>query len=175
MAIFQSAAYMGGAIFRTLGDQPAEITTTIEVPANYRLLTTDKLLAFRVGEGHSIDEVIVRSEALDNAQTPTLTLNVGYEAAVAADDPDAFAAAATFPRAGGQSQVENGGTPAFAVGALAPINEVLDIVAIPAANAAAAAGTGTLGTGVTAKTLTVTAKISRKVNAPSGTPYTYGS
>jgi hypothetical protein len=175
MAIYQSAAYMGDANFRTLGDQPAEITATIEIPANTRLTTADKLLFLHIGEAHSIDEVVVRFEALDNAQTPTLTLNVGYETVIAADDPDAFLAASTLGRAGGQAQVENGGNPAFAVGALAPINEILDLVAIPAANAASAAGTGTLGTGISAKSVTLTAKISRKTSGLQGTPYRYGA
>ncbi len=124
-----------------------------------------------------MDEVVVRFGGLDLAQTPTLTMDVGYEAAVAADDPNAFVAASTVARAGGQVQVENGGDDPFAVGALAPIAEVIDVVAIPAASAAAAAGSGSLGPGASNGFLTVTAKISRRITAPDPTvtPYDYGA
>ena len=177
MATFQSSAYLNANIFRTVGDQPAEITATVEIPAGKRLLTTDKLYLFKVGADHSVDEVVVRFGGLDLAQTPTLTMDVGYEAAVAVDDPNAFVAASTLARTGGQVQVENGGDDPFAVGALAPISETIDIVAIPAASAAAAAGSGSLGPGATNGYLTVTAKISRRINAidPSVTPYDYGA
>lgn len=174
MATFYSPAYLGGNKFRTIGDQPAEITATVEIPAGYSLQTTDKLYFFKIGEDHSIDEVTVRFGALDNAQTATLTMDVGYEAAVATDDPNAFVAASTSARAGGQVRVENGGDDPFAVGALAPIAEVLDIVAVPAASAASSAGSGSLGPGATNGYVTVTAKINRRVNAfdPLVTPYT---
>lgn len=176
MAIYQSAAYMGGAVFRTLGDQPAEITASVEIPAGVRLLTTDKLYFFRVGEGHAINEVQIRFEALDNAQTPTLTMDVGYEAAVAADDRDAFLVASTLGRAGGAAQVENGGNNPFPVGQLAPFNEVLDITAIPLAATAAAAGTGQLGTGTAPRRVTITAKLSRSISGLQvNPPYSYGA
>jgi hypothetical protein len=167
MAIFNSNAYNGGAIFRVLGDQPAEITATIEVPAGYRLLTTDVLNAFRIGADHSIDEITARFSALDRAQAPALTLNVGYLVEAGTDDNDAFIAASTVGRAGGQVHVENGGDDPFAVGALAPLNEVADVVVIPAAAANATAGTGQVGTGDAPGFITITAKISRRVNSPS--------
>lgn len=177
MAIFKSSAYLNGNIFRTVGDQPAEITATVEIPAGYALQTADKLYAFKVGADHSVEEVVVRFGGLDLAQTPTLTMDVGYEAAVATDDPNAFIAASTVARAGGQVQVENGGDDPFAVGALAPISETIDIVAAPAASAAAAAGSGSLGPGSSNGFVTITAKLSRRVNAidPSVTPYDYGA
>lgn len=177
MATYKSSAYLNANIFRTVGDQPAEVTATVEIPAGKRLLTTDKLYLFKLGADHSVDEVVVRFGGLDLAQTPTLTMDVGYEAAVATDDPNAFVAASTLARAGGQIQVENGGDDPFAVGALAPIAETIDIVAIPAASAAAAAGSGSLGPGAENGFITVTAKISRRVNAidPSVTPYDYGA
>jgi hypothetical protein len=167
MATFNSNAYNGGAIFRVLGDQPAEITATIEVPEGHRLLTTDVLNAFRIGADHSIDEITARFSALDRAQAPTLTLDVGYLVAVGTDDQNAFIAASTVGRAGGQVRVENGGDDPFAVGALAPLNEVADIVVIPAAAAHTVAGSGQIGTGDAPGFVTITAKISRRVNAPS--------
>lgn len=176
MAIYQSAAYMGGAVFRTLSDQPVEITASVEIPANTRLLTTDKLYFFRIGENHAINEVQIRFEALDNAQTPTLTMDVGYEAVVAADDRDAFLVASTLARAGGAAQVENGGNNPFPVGQLAPFNEVLDITAIPLAATAVAAGSGSLGTGSAPRRATITAKLSRSVNGLTFLPpYAYGA
>lgn len=177
MAIFKSAAYLNANIFRTVSDQPAEISATIEIPAGYALQTADKLYAFKVGAGHSVDEVTVRFGALDLAQTPTLTMDVGYEAAVATDDPNAFVAASTAARAGGQVSVENGGDDPFAVGALAPLDEVIDVVAIPAASASSTAGSGSVGPSATSNYVTVTAKISRRINAldPSVTPYDYGA
>lgn len=176
MAIFKSRAYLGGNVFRTLADQPAEISATIEIPAGYRLLTTDKLFAFKIGAGHAIADVRVRFGGLDLAQTPTLTANVGYEAAIAVDDPDAFVAASTLARLGGTAVVENGGSPAFAVGLLAPLTEEIDILVTPAASAAAAAGSGSLGPGASIGFVTVTAKISRRITAPdpSVAPYDYG-
>lgn len=177
MATFKSNAYLNPNVFRTLGDQPAEISATIEIPAGYALQTADKLYAFKVGANHSVDEVVVRFGGLDLAQTPTLTLDVGYEAAVAADDPNAFIAASTVARAGGQVGVENGGDDPFAVGALAPLTEEIDILVSPAASAAAAAGSGSLGPGASNGFVTVTAKISRRITAPdpSVTPYDYGA
>lgn len=173
---FYSSAYIGGVPFRTVADQPAEITATVEIPALYKLQTADKLYLFKLGADHSIDEITVRFGALDNAQTPTLTMDVGYEAAVATDDPNAFVAASTVARAGGQVRVENGGDDPFAVGALAPIGETVDILAVPAASAAAAAGSGALGPGNSKGYLTVTAKISRRVNTidPDIGPYRPG-
>ena len=177
MATYQSSAYLNANIFRTVGDQPAEITATVEIPAGKRLLTTDKLYLFKVGADHTVQEVVVTFDGLDLAQTPTLTMDVGYEAAVATDDPNAFVAASTLARAGGTIQVENGGDDPFALGALAALGETIDIVAIPAASAAAAAGSGSLGPGSTNGFVTVTAKISRRINAidPSVTPYDYGA
>lgn len=174
---FKSPAYLGGNRFRTVGDQPAEITATVEIPAGYALQTADKLYFFKIGEGHSIDHITVRFGALDNAQTATLTMDVGYEAAVATDDDNAFVSASTLGRLGGQVQVENGGDDPYAVGALAPIDEVLDIFASPAASAAAAAGSGSLGPGAVNGYVTCTALISRRVNAldPTVTPYDYGA
>ena len=176
MANFYSHAYLGGNIFRTVGEQDADIAATIELPAGYVLQTTDKLYFFRVGANHSIDHIKVRTEALDNAQTPTLTLDVGYEVDVGTDDDNAFVAASTLARAGGQVQVENGGDDPFAVGALAPLDETAHIFASAAAAAAAAAGSGSLGTGATNKAITCTAKLSRKTSVldPDVTPYHAG-
>jgi hypothetical protein len=176
MATFQSNAYLGGYIHRTIGDQPLEVTATVEIPAGYTLQTADKLYFFKVGANHSVDNVKVRFGALDNAQTATLTVDVGYEAAVATDDPNAFVAASTLGRLGGQVQVENGGDDPFAVGALAPIAENIDIMAQPAASAAAAAGSGALGPGAVNGFITVTANVTRRITAPdpSFTPYDYG-
>lgn len=173
MATFYSNAYLGGNEFRVVGDQPAEITASVEVPAGYALQTADKLYLFKVGADHSIDEITVRVADLDRAQTPTLTLDVGYEAAVATDDPNAFVSASTLGQTGGQVRVENGGDDPFAVGALAPISETLDIVAAPAASASSTAGSGAVGPAAGANFLTVTAKLSRRVNAPDPlvTPY----
>lgn len=176
MATFYSNAYVGGNVFRVVGDQPAEITATVEVPAGYALQTADKLYFFKLGANHSVDEVVVRFGALDNAQTATLTMDVGYEAAVATDDPNAFVSASTLGRLGGQIQVENGGDDPFAVGALAPIAETIEVLAVPAASAAAAAGSGSLGPGAVNGYVTVTAKIAKRVTAPDplNPPYDYG-
>jgi hypothetical protein len=172
---FKSPAYLGGNKFRTTGDQPIEISATVEIPAGHVLQTADKLYFFKIGENHTIHEVVVTFGALDNAQTATLTMDVGYEAPVATDDDNAFISAATGARLGTTVQVENGGDDPFAVGVLAAINEVLDIFASPAASAASAAGTGSLGPGATNGFVTCTAKISRRINAldPDVPPYTY--
>lgn len=177
MATYQSYAYQNGNIFRTVGDQPAQITATIDVPAGTALQTADKLYAFRIGADHRVTEVVAEFTALDNAQTPTLTMDVGYEAAVAADDDNAFISASTGARAGTIVQVENGGDDPFAVGVLAPIAETIDVFASPAASAAAAAGSGSLGPGATAGKVTITATISRVINAPDSTyaSYSYGA
>jgi hypothetical protein len=176
MANFYSHAYLGGNIFRTVGEQDADIAATVQIPAGYALTTSDKLYFYRVGANHSIDEVKARFDALDNAQTPTLTVDVGYEVDVGTDDPNAFIAASTLGRAGGQIQVENGGDDPFAVGALAPLTEVAHIIAVPAAGAATAAGTGDLGPGDVAGALTVTVKLSRKTALldPEITPIVVG-
>jgi hypothetical protein len=176
MASFYSHAYLGGNIFRTVGEQDFDLAASVELPAGYVLQTTDKLYIARIGANHSVDHVKARFEALDNAQTPTLTLHVGYEVDVGTDDPDAFVASSTLGRAGGQVQVENGGDDPFAVGALAPLTEVMHIFVSPAIAAAAAAGSGSLGTGATAKTVTVTVKGSRETSVldPSVTPYHAG-
>jgi hypothetical protein len=176
MATYQSDAYMRGYIHRTIADQPLPVTASVNVPDGVALQAGDKLYLFRVGADHSIDEVIARFGALDRAQTATLTMNVGYEAAVAADDPDAFIAASTLPRAGGQVQVENGGDDPFAVGALAPIAETIDIVATVVASASSTAGSGAVGPAEDLGFITVTASVSRRVNAPDPlvTPYSYG-
>jgi hypothetical protein len=176
MATFQSNAYLGGYILRTIGDQPLDVTATVEIPAGYALQTADKLYFFKVGANHSVDQVQVRFGALDNAQTATLTVDVGYEAAVASDDPNAFVSASTLGRLGGQVQVENGGDDPFAVGALPPLTENIDIMAQPAASAAAAAGSGSLGPGASNGFVTVTARVTRRITAPDPlvTPYDYG-
>lgn len=173
MATFESTAYANGHIVRTLADQQAEITATVQIPAGYVLQTADKLYAFRIGADHSVDNIKVRFSPLDLAQTPTLTLDVGYEAAVATDDPNAFVAASTLGRAGGQVQVENGGDDPFAVGALAPIAETIHVFAQPAASAAAAAGSGALGPGTVAGFLTISAVVTRRINAPLSTDASY--
>jgi hypothetical protein len=162
MANFYSHAYLGGNIFRTTGEQDIDIAATVQIPAGYVLQTADKLYAFRIGADHSIDNIKVRTGALDSAQTPTLTLDVGYEVDIGTDDDNAFVSAGTFARAGGQVQVENGGDDPFAVGALAPLDEVAHIFASAAASAASAAGSGALGSGEDAGFVTITARISRK-------------
>ena len=173
MATFYSNAYLGGNEFRVVGDQPIEISASVEVPAGYALQTADKLYLFKVGADHSIDEITMRVADLDRAQTPTLTLNVGYEAAVTTDDPNAFIAASTLGQTGGQVHVENGGDDPFAVGALAPISETLDIMAQANASASSTAGSGAVGPAAGANFLTVTAKLTRRINAPDPlvTPY----
>jgi hypothetical protein len=177
MANFYSHAYLGGNIFRTVGEQDADIAATVEIPAGYVLQTTDKMYFFRIGANHSIDHIKVRVGALDSAQTPTLTLDVGYEVDVGTDDDNAFVSASTLARAGGQIQVENGGDDPFAVGALAPLTETAHIFASAAAAAASAAGTGALGSGTENGVITCTAKISREtaVLDPDVTPYDYGA
>lgn len=176
MATFYSHAYLNGNIFRTVGEQDFDLAASVELPAGYVLQTTDKLYIARVGANHSVDNVKLRVEDLDNAQTPTLTLDVGYEVDVGTDDPNAFIAASTLGQTGGQVQVENGGDDPFAVGALAPLTEVMHIYVSPAVAAAAAAGSGSLGTGATAKTVTVTIKGSRETALldPDVTPYHAG-
>jgi hypothetical protein len=176
MANFYSHAYLGGNIFRTVGEQDADIAATVQIPAGYSLTTSDKLYFFRVGANHSIDNVKVRFDALDRAQTPTLTVDVGYEVDLGTDDPNAFVAASTLGRAGGQIQVENGGDDPFAVGALAPLTEVAHVIAVPAANAATAAGSGAVGPAEDAQGITVTAKLSRKTALldPDVTPIVVG-
>lgn len=177
MATYQSSAYMGGYIHRTIADQPLEVTASVNVPDGVALQAGDKLYLFRVGADHSVDEIVARFGALDRAQTATLTMDIGYEAAVAADDPNAFVSASTLPRAGGQIQVENGGDDPFAVGALAPIAETIDIVATVVASASSTAGTGAVGPAEDEGYVTVTAKCSRRINGPDPlvTPYTYGA
>jgi hypothetical protein len=173
MATFESTAYANGYIHRVVADQSLPVTATVQIPAGYALQTADKLYAFRVGADHSVDNIKVRFGGLDLAQTPTLTMDVGYEAAVATDDPNAFIAASTVARAGGQVQVENGGDDPFAVGALAPIAETIQVFAQPAASAAAAAGSGSLGPGASAGFVTISAVVSRRVNAPLSTDAHY--
>ncbi len=174
---FYSDTYVKGIPFRVVADQPTEITATVAIPAGYALQTADRLYLFKVGADHSIDEIVVRTTALDLAQTPTLTLDVGYEAAVATDDLNAFIAAATTARAGGQIQVENGGDDPFAAGLVNPFAENLDILASAAASASSTAGSGSVGPATGGGFITVTAKLSRRQNvAEAGTrAYDYGA
>lgn len=169
---FVSSAYANGLPFRVLADKPTEITATIPVPEGYALQTADKLYAFKIGADHVINEITVSCNALDRAQTATLTLDCGYEAAVATDDPNAFIAATTGARAGTIISVNNGGDDPFAVGVLAALDETIDIMLQPAASASSTAGSGTVGPAEGGGLVTVTAKISRRQNvAEAGTQW----
>lgn len=167
---FVSYAYEGGLPFRVLADKPTEITATIPIPEGYALQTADKLYAFKIGADHVVLGITVSSNALDRAQTPTLTLDCGYEAAVTTDDPNAFIAASTAFRAGSIVRVENGGDDPFAAGVIPAVSETLDIVLQPAASASSTAGSGTVGPAVGGGLVTVTALIGRRQNvAEAGT------
>lgn len=169
---FVSSAYANGIPFRVLADQPTEITATILVPEGYALQTADKLYAFKIGADHIINEITVSTNALDRAQTATLTLDCGYEAAVTTDDPNAFVSANTGVRAGTTVHVENGGDDPFAAGVVPAFNEVLDIICQPAASASSTKGSGTVGPAAGGGLVTVTAKISRRQNvAEDGTQW----
>lgn len=177
MATYQSPAYMNGYIHRTIADQELPVTASVNIPDGVALQAGDKLYLYRIGADHSVNEVTVRFGALDRAQTPTLTVDVGYEAAVAADDPNAFVSASTVARAGGQVRVENGGDDPFAVGALAPIAETIDIVATVVASASSTAGSGAVGPADGLGFITVGCVVDRRVNGldPEVAPYTYGA
>ncbi len=132
MALY-SKEYRGGNKFRTVYEHPAEVTSTIKIPAGKQLTTTDKLYFMKLGPDLVPLSVTLRSDDVDSGTT--LTLNCGFEAAVATDDPDAFIAASTIGQAGGIVRVENGGDDPFAAGAFTAKNEVIDILAVPNANA----------------------------------------
>ena len=177
MATYQSPAYMNGYIHRTIADQELPVTASVNVPDGVALQAGDKLYFYRIGADHSVNEVTARFGDLDRAQTPTLTIDIGYEAAVATDDPNAFVSASTLGQTGGQIRVENGGDDPFAVGALAPIAETIDIVGTVVASASSTAGSGAVGPAAGLGFVTVSCVVDRRVLGldPLVTPYDYGA
>lgn len=169
---FDSRTYRDGNIFRVIGDLPTEITATVLIPEGYALQTADRIRLFTIGADHVVNEITVDTNALDRAQTATLTLNAGYDALTGTDDLDAYIAASTAFRAGSKVHVENGGDDPFAAGVVNALTESLDVVLSPQASASSTAGSGAVGPAVGGGLITVTAKISRRQPTPAaGTRY----
>lgn len=125
MATFKSHTYRGGVPFRPIADMPFEVSATILIPNGTALAENDVLKFMKIGANVRILEVTMTATDLDTGAA--ITLDAGYSAAVATDDPNAFVNASTIGQAGGIVSVTNGGDDPFAVGALAPIDETIDI------------------------------------------------
>lgn len=106
---FRSPAHLGGVKFRRTQDAPFELVTTIEIPANRALATTDRLRLFQLGAGTQVIELTIRTDKLDTAGVPAITLNAGFEShntAVQASNLTAYASASTVGQAGGTAKFD---------------------------------------------------------------------
>jgi hypothetical protein len=128
MATFKSHTYRGGVPFRPIADMPFELTASILVPNGTAIAATDVFKFMKIGANVRVLEVTLTATDLDTATA--IVFDVGYSAAVATDDPDAFINDTTIGQTGGIITVANGGDDAFAVGMLAPIAETIDIEAV---------------------------------------------
>lgn len=163
MATYKSKAYRDGVPFRPLADQPFSLTASILVPSGTAIVANDIFRFMKVGANVRLLDVTFTTTDLDTAAA--IVFDVGYSAAVAADAPAAFINDTTIGQAGGISTVGNGGTPAFAVGGLAPIAETIDIEAVCTVSPT--------GNPATDRYLTVTVRGIGMPTTASQTPYVY--
>lgn len=125
MATFKSKAYIGGVPFRPTAEQPFQVAATVLIPNGTALAQNDVLKMMKIGANVRILDVTLISDDLDTGTT--ITLDVGYSAAVATDVPDFFIDGSTVGQAGGVVRVENGGDDPFADGAFNGVDETLDL------------------------------------------------
>lgn len=128
MANFQSSGYLGGVPFRPTYEGIFTVAQTIVIPAGTPLALNDKLYFAKLGENVIPLSATLKVDDLDTGAA--IVLDVGYEAAVAADVADFFIDGSIIGQTGGVIRVENGGDDPFADGAFAGVNEVLDIVGL---------------------------------------------
>lgn len=163
MATFKSHTYRGGVPFRPTADQPFSLTAAILVPNGTAIAATDVFKFMKIGANVRLLDVTFTATDLDTATA--IVFDVGYSAAVATDDPDAFINDTTIGQAGGIIAVTNGGDDPFAVGALAPLTETIDIEAVCTVSPT--------GNPTTDRYLTVTVRGVGLPNTTSVEPYVY--
>ena len=94
--VFKSGVSLKGAVYRptSLGDA-LEIVSTVTLARGTTLGVGDKLSFGWVGENVRVEDFVLECDDLDTGTTLTLDLGI-------TDDPDAFLAADTVGRAGGE-------------------------------------------------------------------------
>ncbi len=163
MATFKSRAMIGAVPFRATSEEPFEVTASVLVPSGTSIAALDVFKFFKLGANIRVLETTLAVDDLDTGAT--LTLNLGYDLPTGSDAPAAFLAASTLGQAGGTTRVENGGTPAFAGGVLAPQTEVMTVQA--------AAVVGPAGNPATDRYLVCSVKCIARPAAPTGVEYVY--
>lgn len=109
MSLFRSSAHVGGVKYRPLKEGLTEVVSTITLPADHVLATTNTLRFFQFGANTRIHEIGIATDDLDTGGVPALTLNVGFlshNPAVTASNPTAYAAASTIGQTGGFVRLE---------------------------------------------------------------------
>ena len=163
MATFKSHTYRGGVPFRPLADQPFSVTASILVPNGTAIAQNDVFKFMKIGANVRLLDVTFTATDLDTGAA--IVFDVGYAATTASDDPDAFINDTTIGQAGGVIAVTNGGDDPFAVGALAPLTETIEIEALCTVSPA--------GNPTTDRYLSVTVRGVGLPNTATMEPYVY--
>ena len=125
MATYKSKAYIGGVPFRPTAEQPFQVAATVMIPNGTELKANDVLKMMKIGADVRILDVTLIADDLDTGST--ITLDVGYTAAVATDVVDFFIDGSTIGQSGGVVRVVNGGDDPFADGPFVGVNETIDL------------------------------------------------